>query len=116
MLMDQRHRPLSCLVRKAFSRNPGLPAELALKRSPSGLAWERCVARTKLRREVHMKLGLFLPAAVVLVVLLPALMEAAGCGAIAPDALDAVAVAPQTHKVLLENDRVRVLEVSLPAG
>ena len=27
-----------------------------------------------------------------------------------------MAVSPQTHKVLLENDRVRVLDVSLPAG
>ena len=29
-----------------------------------------------------------------------------------PDALDAVVAAPQNHKVLLENDRVRVLDVT----
>lgn len=31
-----------------------------------------------------------------------------------PDSLDAVIAAPDTHKILLENDRVRVLEVSIP--
>ena len=63
-----------------------------------------------------MKPELFLTATVALLVLLPATMKASGCGVTAPDALDAVAAAPQTHKVLLENDLVRVLEVSLPAG
>lgn len=33
-----------------------------------------------------------------------------------PAALDAVAAAPQTHKVLLENEYVRVLEVINPPG
>jgi quercetin dioxygenase-like cupin family protein len=46
----------------------------------------------------------------------PSAVQAASCGAQKPDARDAVAVSPQTHKVLLENDRVRVIDVNLPAG
>jgi len=33
-----------------------------------------------------------------------------------PDSLDAVRAAPENHKVLLENERVRVLDVTVPAG
>jgi len=44
------------------------------------------------------------------------LIPAAPCGAAKPDARDALALAPATHKLLLENDRVRVLDVTLPAG
>jgi hypothetical protein len=33
-----------------------------------------------------------------------------------PDALDAVVAAPQNHKVVLENERVRVLEVTVRPG
>lgn len=33
-----------------------------------------------------------------------------------PDALDAVVAAPQNHKVVLENERVRVLEVTVHPG
>lgn len=33
-----------------------------------------------------------------------------------PETLDAVAAAPESHKVLLENDRVRVLEVVIEPG
>ena len=33
-----------------------------------------------------------------------------------PDSLDAVVAAPQNHKVVLENDRVRVLEVMVRPG
>ena len=33
-----------------------------------------------------------------------------------PDSLDSVAVAPGNHKVLFENDRIRLLEVTLLAG
>jgi hypothetical protein len=33
-----------------------------------------------------------------------------------PAALDAVVAAPDSHKILFENDRVRVLEVSIPPG
>jgi hypothetical protein len=33
-----------------------------------------------------------------------------------PDSLDAVCAAPDSHRVLLENERVRVLEVIIPAG
>jgi len=50
------------------------------------------------------------------VLVVPCAAQAAQCGARKPDAQDAVAVSPQTHKVLLENDRVRVLDVNLPAG
>ena len=33
-----------------------------------------------------------------------------------PDSLDAVCAAAESHRVLLENERVRVLEVTIPAG
>ena len=33
-----------------------------------------------------------------------------------PDSLDAVIAAPKYHKVLFENERVRVLEVRIPPG
>ena len=33
-----------------------------------------------------------------------------------PDSLDAVLAAPNSHRVLLENDQVRVLEVTLAPG
>ncbi len=33
-----------------------------------------------------------------------------------PDALDAVVTTPTSHRVLLENDRVRVLEVTIEPG
>jgi hypothetical protein len=46
----------------------------------------------------------------------PAGLYAAGCGATKPDALDAVEIAPDTHKVLIDNDAIRILDVRLPAG
>src|SRR5205823_1910240 len=33
-----------------------------------------------------------------------------------PDSLDAVRAAPENHRVLLETERVRVLDVTIPAG
>lgn len=33
-----------------------------------------------------------------------------------PDALDALSAAPEHHRLLFENDRVRVLETLIPAG
>jgi len=33
-----------------------------------------------------------------------------------PDSLDAVVAAPQYHRIVLENDRVRVLDTRIPAG
>ena len=33
-----------------------------------------------------------------------------------PDSLDALVAAPQYHKLVLENDRVRVLDTHIPAG
>jgi hypothetical protein len=33
-----------------------------------------------------------------------------------PDSLDALTAAPDNHRVILENDRVRVLDTSIPAG
>jgi hypothetical protein len=33
-----------------------------------------------------------------------------------PDSLDALIAAPQHHKLVLENDRVRVLDTHIPAG
>lgn len=41
-------------------------------------------------------------------------VQGAGCGQIKPDATDAVAAAPINHKVVLENDFVRVLDVTVP--
>ena len=46
--------------------------------------------------------------------LFPAGLRAAGCGQIKPDATDAVIAAPENHKVILENDTVRVLEATVP--
>ena len=44
----------------------------------------------------------------------PAATDAGGCGWSA--FMDAVAAAPGNHRVLLENDRVRVLEVTVNPG
>jgi len=33
-----------------------------------------------------------------------------------PDALDAVSAAPQYHRVVLENERIRVLDTRIPVG
>jgi hypothetical protein len=33
-----------------------------------------------------------------------------------PDSLDAVAAAPEYHRIVLENDRVRVLDTRIPVG
>ena len=41
-------------------------------------------------------------------------LRAAGCGQIKLDATDAVVAAPENHKVILENDTVRVLEATVP--
>ena len=46
----------------------------------------------------------------------PSGLRAAGCGAAKPDARDAVAIAPDTHKVLIDHDAIRILDVNLPAG
>jgi hypothetical protein len=46
--------------------------------------------------------------------LLPAGLRAASCGVIRADSTDAVAAAPEHHKVILENDSVRVLEARGP--
>jgi len=47
--------------------------------------------------------------------LLPVNLHAAtGCGLIKPDSTDAVAAAPDHHKVILENNAVRVLEARVP--
>jgi len=56
----------------------------------------------------------FFLAAVTACVLLPAGLKASGCGVIKPDATDAVAAAPGNHKVILENEHVRVLEARVP--
>lgn len=44
----------------------------------------------------------------------PAGLRGAGCGQIKPDASDAVTKAGVNHKVILENDTVRVLEATVP--
>jgi hypothetical protein len=52
--------------------------------------------------------------AAILAVALPAGLHAMGCGKIKLDATDAVVAAPDHHKVILENDVVRVLEATVP--
>ena len=59
-------------------------------------------------------LTLALAAVAACALLSPAGLRAAGCGQIKPDATDAVAKAPGNHKVILENDTVRVLEATVP--
>jgi hypothetical protein len=44
----------------------------------------------------------------------PVGLQAAGCGQIKVDSTDAVAAAAHHHKVILENDSVRVLEATVP--
>jgi hypothetical protein len=56
----------------------------------------------------------FSGAAAVFALLLPAGLEAAGCGLIKPDSTDAMAASAGQHKVILENEAVRVLEASIP--
>ena len=50
----------------------------------------------------------------LLALLVPAGLYAAGCGQIKVDQTDAVIAAPDHHKVILENDMVRVLEATVP--
>ena len=52
--------------------------------------------------------------AVACALLSPAGVRAAGCGQINPDSTEAVAAEPGAHKVILENDTVRVLEATIP--
>ena len=58
----------------------------------------------------------FFPGVMAFVILLqPAGLRATtGCGLIIPDSTDAVAAEPDHHKVILENDVVRVLEARVP--
>src|ERR1700689_3038209 len=69
-------------------------------------------ARTSARATVIKFLTMNLVA--VFALLVPAGLQAAGCGQIKPDATDAVAASPDAHKVILENDAVRVLEATIP--
>jgi len=55
-----------------------------------------------------------LAAATVCALLCPNGLRAAGCRQIKPDATDAVTAAPADHRVILENDTVRVLEATVP--
>ena len=50
----------------------------------------------------------------IVALLVPTVSQAATCGVIKPDSTDAVAAAPDHHKVILENDAVRVLEARVP--
>lgn len=59
-------------------------------------------------------LTLSLGMAAACALLFPVSLRAAGCGQIKPDATDAVVAAPENHKVILENDAVRVLEATVP--
>lgn len=45
----------------------------------------------------------------------PAVARAQGCGVIRPQADNALTAAPHNHKVILENDRVRVIDAMVPA-
>ena len=55
-----------------------------------------------------------LGAAAACALLSPTGLRAAGCGQIKLDGTDAVAAAAENHKVILENDTVRVLEATVP--
>jgi hypothetical protein len=59
-------------------------------------------------------LTIALGAAAACALLSPSGLQAAGCGQIKPDSTDAVVAAPTNHKVILENDTVRVLEATVP--
>ncbi|MFD1787178.1 hypothetical protein ACFSC3_06315 [Sphingomonas floccifaciens] len=48
--------------------------------------------------------------------LLPVTLLAMQVGQVAPPDLDAVAAAPNNHRVILENDQVRVLQVTVMPG
>ena len=52
-------------------------------------------------------------AAAVFALFMPAELTAAGCGQIKVDSTDAVVAAGENHKVVLENDVVRVLEATV---
>jgi hypothetical protein len=76
-------------------------------------------ARTGVIRSIAMnivfQLSRFsLVAAALAALLQPAVSWATGCGLIIPDSTDAVAAAPSHHKVIFENDAVRVLEARVP--
>ncbi len=55
-----------------------------------------------------------LPALALATWIAPASAAIGGCRVIVPDSTDAVAAAPDHHKVILENDAVRVLEARVP--
>jgi hypothetical protein len=59
-------------------------------------------------------LTIALGAAAACALLFPGGLRAAGCGQIKPDSTDAVTAAPANHKIVLENDTVRVLEATVP--
>jgi len=61
-------------------------------------------------RWVHFTIGVIAAAAL----LQTGDLYAKGCGLIVKDSTDAVAAAPDHHKVILENDAVRVLEARVP--
>ncbi len=65
----------------------------------------RSLAMNKLPQQMALAAALLMPAG---------LQAATGCGVIKPDSTDAVAAAPDHHKVILENDAVRVLEARVP--
>ncbi len=50
------------------------------------------------------------------VLLVPAGAYAASCGAAKPDAKDAVAAMPDFYKTVIDNETIRVIEVTVPAG
>ncbi len=50
------------------------------------------------------------------ILIAPASLYGAGCGAVQPDAKDAVAVSPDFYKILIDNDQIRILDVHLPPG
>jgi hypothetical protein len=64
--------------------------------------------------QVQQRVCLLAGALALIALLAPAGLQAGGCGVIQPDSTDAVAAAPDHHKVILENDAVRVLEARVP--
>jgi hypothetical protein len=58
-------------------------------------------------------LGWLTPAVLLMA---PAGAFAASCGVTKPDARDAVALSPDFYKVVIDNDQIRIIEETIPAG
>src|SRR5215831_8543912 len=89
------HKKLPRLLQRRFSNScPHIPSNCCRQRRP-------------------MRFALCLLTAVAVSLFVPNALHGA-CSQLKPDSTDAVAAAPDHHKVILENDAVRVLEATVP--